>query len=604
MNSIPNPILHSLNPQQQKAVTFGNGPLLILAGAGSGKTRVITHRVAYLIQEKQTSPKNILCITFTNKAAQEMRQRLITILNQNNSPIPFAGTFHSFCARVLRIDGEKINIPKNYVIWDSADQIRAIKKIIKLKQIENSYRPSTILSTISQAKNELIPALEYPQYAHDPFQELVAEVYLGYQKRLKEANALDFDDLLLYTVKLFQEQSEILGKYQQKYQYIFVDEYQDTNHAQYLLTQLLTKRSQNLCVVGDMSQSIYSWRGADFRNVLRLQKDFPSLTTINLEQNYRSTQNILNTAYHVILRNSSHPILHLWTQKKAGDKIHLYQAQGEQDEARFIVEKAITLIANNKYQKKDFAILYRTNAQSRILEETLIHYNVAYNLIGGVRFYERREIKDVLSFLRFITNPKDTASKERIQKIGKRIFKKIVEIREKISSESPLETSTLLNSVLNESGYLSKFKENNEEDLSRLENIKELKSVAQKFPDINEFLENIALMEQEYLPQKKIFNNKSENNITLMTLHAAKGTEFPIVFITGMEEGLLPHARSLSNHQELEEERRLCYVGITRAKEKLFLTFAASRLLFGQHNHNLPSRFLADIPEELVIGNK
>jgi len=597
-----NPILDSLNPQQQEAVRFGDGPLLILAGAGSGKTRVITHRVAYLIQEKQIAPQNILCITFTNKAAQEMRQRLITILNQNNSSVPFAGTFHSFCAHVLRIDGRKINIPKNYVILDSADQIGIIKKIIKSKQIENGYRPSTILSTISQAKNELISALEYPQYAQGPFQELVAEVYLSYQKELKEANALDFDDLLSYTVKLFQEQSEILGKYQQKYQYIFVDEYQDTNHAQYLLTQLLAKRSQNLCVVGDMSQSIYSWRGADFRNVLRLQKDFSALTTLNLEQNYRSTQNILNAAYHIILRNNSHPILHLWTQKKAGDKIHLYQAQNEQEEARFIIEKILELIANYQFQKKDFAILYRTNAQSRILEETLIHYNVAYSLVGGVRFYERQEIKDVLSFLRFITNPKDTISKERIEKIGKKIFKKIAEIEEKIFLKSPLETSMLLDKVLNESGYLNKFKENNEEDLSRLENIKELKSVAQKFPDLNQFLENIALMEQEYLPQKKIFNNKNENSITLMTLHAAKGTEFPIVFIAGMEEGLLPHIRSLSNHQELEEERRLCYVGITRAKEKLFLTLAASRLLFGQYNYNLPSRFLGDIPEELIIS--
>jgi len=591
-----NPILDSLNPQQKKAVTFGNGPLLILAGAGSGKTRVITHRVAYLIQEKKINPQNILCITFTNKAAQEMRQRLITILGQSNSPIPFAGTFHSFCARVLRMDGEKINIPKNYVIWDSADQIRAIKKIIKSKQIENSYRPSTILSTISQAKNELIPALEYPQYAQGSFQELVAEIYLSYQKELKKANALDFDDLLSYTVKLFQEQSEILGKYQQKYQYIFVDEYQDTNHAQYLLTRLLTKRSQNLCVVGDTAQSIYSFRGADFRNVLRLQKDFPNLTTINLEQNYRSTQNILNTAYHIILKNSSHPILHLWTQKKAGDKIYLYQAQNEQDEAKFVTEKVITLIANKHYQKKDFAILYRTNAQSRILEETLLHYNVAYNLIGGVRFYERREIKDILSFLRFINNPQDSASLERIQKIGKKIFTQIQKIQ-KNTSPSSRQTAFLLDKIFTQTTYLNKFKKEDEESISRLENIKELKSVAQKFPDINEFLENIALMEQEYLPKEKIFNDKPHNKITLMTLHAAKGTEFPVVFITGMEEGLLPHSRSLFDHQELEEERRLCYVGITRAMKKLFL------ILFGQHNHNLPSRFLTDIPEDLLITN-
>ncbi len=596
-----NPILAPLNPQQQEAVRFGDGPLLILAGAGSGKTRVITHRVAYLIQKRKVAPGNILCITFTNKAAEEMRQRLIAILNQNNNSIPLTGTFHSFCARVLRVDGEKINIPRNYVIWDAADQLSTIKKIIKSKDIENKYSPSSILATISQAKNELISALEYPQYAQGPFQELVAEIYLNYQRALKEANALDFDDLLSYAVKLFQKQPEVLNKYQQKYQYVFVDEYQDTNHAQYLLTRLLTKRYQNLCVVGDMSQSIYSWRGADFRNVIRLQKDFPNLTTLNLEQNYRSTQNILNTAYHVISKNNSHPILHLWTQKGTGDKIHLYQAKNEQGEARFIIEKILELTANGRYQEKDCAVLYRTNAQSRVLEESLIHYNVGYNLVGGVRFYERREIKDVLSFLRFIINPQDIISRERIQKIGKRILTKIIDIKKNVTPTSLPETSVILDKVLSESGYLDKFKKDNEENLSRLENIRELRSVAQKFPDLSQFLENIALMEQEYLPKEKIFDRQPGNKITLMTLHAAKGTEFPVIFIAGMEEGLLPHSRSLFNHQDLEEERRLCYVGITRAKEKLFLTLASSRLLFGQHNHNLPSRFLADIPKDLLI---
>ena len=587
----------NLNPQQQKAVVFGDGPLLILAGAGSGKTRVIVHRVAHLIKEREVSPKAILCITFTNKAAEELKSRLGQMLPIKGRGIT-AGTFHAFCARLLRLEGENINIPKEYVIWDRADQLNAIKKIIKEKGLEKRYAPTSILNTISQAKNELVSALEYPQIAQGPFQEIVAEVYLAYQKKLKESGALDFDDLLSETVRLFQKSPETLAKYQERYRYIFIDEYQDTNHAQYLLTKLLAQKHQNLCVVGDIAQSIYSFRGADYRNILRLKKDFPQLTVINLKQNYRSTQNILDAAYHVISQTTAYPTLHLWTKKEKGDKIFLYQGQNEQDEARFITEKIISLISQGN-SPQDFAVLYRTNAQSRIIEETFLQYNLRYRLIGGVRFYERKEIKDILSFLRLITNPHDQAAQERVEKIGKRILKQVEKIREELKPPLP-PTISLLEKIFLETNYLSRFKKENEEDASRLENIKELKSVAQKLTDVNQFLENIALMEQEYLPQEKIFNQKENNKITLMTLHAAKGTEFPVVFISGLEEGLLPHSRSLLNHSELEEERRLCYVGMTRAKEKLFLTLTQSRLIFGQYNHNSPSRFLADIPEELI----
>lgn len=589
-------ILSSLNPQQQKAVLFGNGPLLVLAGAGSGKTRVLTHRVAYLVGEKKINPQNILCITFTNKAAEEMRERLQKLLPGQN--LPFAGTFHAFCVFVLRREAKAIDLSPHFVIWDETDQLAAIRKILKKKG--QDYQPSSVLSAISQAKNELIPALEYPQYARNSFQELVAEVYLAYQKELKLAQALDFDDLLAETVRLFQSYPEILGKYQEHYQYIFVDEYQDTNAAQYFLTKALASRHQNLFVVGDIAQSIYSWRGADYHNVLRLKDDFPNLTVINLEQNYRSTQNILDAAYGVISQNHSHPVLHLWTQKEKGEKICLYNGASEENEARFIAEKIIELTQKG-YQNNQMAILYRTNAQSRILEEVLLHYNLNYKLIGGVRFYERREIKDVLAFLRALVNPQDSLSWQRIEKIGKRIKGKWEKIIQEDNPSRDLETAKLVKLALEKSGYLEKLNPEKEEDLSRIENLKELISVAQSFPDIDDFLANIALMEEEYFPQGKIENQESQNPaVNLMTLHRAKGTEFPVVFITGLEEGLLPHYRAIGDPQELEEERRLCYVGLTRAQEKLFLTLASRRLLFGKKSSNPPSRFLSNIPEDLI----
>ena len=591
-----NSLLSSLNPQQQKAVLFGNGPLLVLAGAGSGKTRVLTHRVAYLIGEKKINPQNILCITFTNKAAQEMKERLQKLLPGQS--LPFAGTFHAFCVSVLRREAKAINLSPHFVIWDETDQLAAIRKILKKKG--QDYQPSSVLSAISQAKNELIPALEYPQYARNSFQELVAEVYLAYQKELKLAQALDFDDLLVETVRLFQSYPEILGKYQERYQYIFVDEYQDTNAAQYFLTKALASRHQNLFAVGDIAQSIYSWRGADYHNVLRLKDDFPNLTVINLEQNYRSTQNILDAAYGVISQNHSHPVLHLWTQKEKGEKICLYNGASEEDEARFIAEKIIELTQNG-YQNDQIAILYRTNAQSRILEEVLLRYNLNYKLIGGVRFYERREIKDALAFLRTLVNPQDSFSWQRIEKIGKRIKGKWEKFSQENKPSRKLESAKLVKLALEESGYLGKLNPEKEEDLSRIENIKELVSVAQNFPNIDDFLANIALMEEEYFPQGKLESqNGQAAAVNLMTLHRAKGTEFPVVFISGLEEGLLPHYRALNNPQELEEERRLCYVGLTRAQEKLFLTLASRRLLFGKKSCNSSSRFLTNIPEKLI----
>ncbi|KUK82629.1 MAG: ATP-dependent DNA helicase PcrA [Microgenomates bacterium 39_6] len=589
-------LLDSLNPQQQKAVQFDKGPLLILAGAGSGKTRVITYRAAYLIGQNLAKPEEILCITFTNKAAQEMKDRLGKLLSR--SSLPWAGTFHAFCARLLRLEGQIIGIPPNYLIWDRADQLSIIKKILAQKN-QQKYSPNSIINTISGAKNELVGPLDYARFAQGPFQELVAEVYLAYQKELRLSGALDFDDLLVKAVNLFDQETNILEKYQQHYRYLFVDEYQDTNRAQYQLTKALAQKHHNLCVVADASQSIYSWRGADYRNINRIQKDFPNIRVVNLEQNYRSTQNILDTAYYVISKNRSHPILNLWTKNNRGPKITVYQAQNAQDEARFIIEEII--VRKNQGQSLNgCAILYRTNAQSRILEEFLLHYNIPYQLIGGFRFYERKEIKDILAFLKIIANPKDLASTERVGKIGKKILT-IVKSLAKNKKNQSAKTIDIIDLVLKKTNYLSRFQIENEEDMSRLENIRELKSVALEFPKLDQFLENIALMEQEYFPQGKMVKQKQNNEtVTLMTLHAAKGTEFEVVFLAGFEEGLLPHSRSLFDKESLEEERRLAYVGITRAKRKLFLTHASSRLIFGQSQTNGPSRFLADIPENLI----
>lgn len=591
-------LLNDLNPDQQKAVTHTDGPVLILAGAGSGKTRVLTCRVAYLVAEKKISPHNILMVTFTNKAAKEMKNRIRALIHTKD--LPYAGTFHSLCALILRIDGKHINIPPNFVIYDDQDQIDAVKDVMKKLDISPKlYNPRAVLSTISQAKNELIPALEYPNLARGNFQETVARVYLGYQKLLLENEALDFDDLLMKTVMLFRRNPDVLGKYQEKYHYVLIDEYQDTNKAQYELTKQLSARWRNICVVGDASQSIYRWRGADFRNITNFRTDFPEVKVFNLEQNYRSTQTILNAAFGVISKNTSHPILKLWTDKKGGEYITLYEARNEQDEATFLIH----MILQSGRPFSDFAVLYRTNAQSRVLEEAFLHAGVPYTLVGGTRFYERKEIKDVLSYLRLLSNPKDTVSYNRIEKLGKGRMQKFLSFADETRKDNKLVNFTtleLLDNTLDATRYLELYDANVEEEAYRLENIKELRSVATEFPVLTEFLENVALVEQEYIPEHVKEMGENRQAVTLMTLHAAKGLEFPIVAIVGMEEGIFPHSRSLMEKDEIEEERRLCYVGITRAKEKLYLTYANRRLFFGTRTQNMISRFIADIPESAL----
>lgn len=602
---MPAKLLNDLNKSQQQAVGRTEGPVLILAGAGSGKTRVLTYRVAYLIAEKRVEPSAILCLTFTNKAANEMKERITALMSKVDSPVsrlPFAGTFHAFCAKILRVEGHRIGISPDFVIYDTQDQKEAVKLAMsKLDISEKQFHPLSVLATISQAKQILISPKDYPNFARGHFQETVARIYLYYQAILKEYQALDFDDLLSETVKLFSL-PDVLTTYQDRFRYLLVDEYQDTNQAQYSISKALAQQYRNICVVGDASQSIYAWRGADYRNIVRFRQDFNDSIVFNLEQNYRSTQTILSTAYAVISKNTSHPILKLWTANAAGAKISLYGARSEHDEALFVIKEIKRQL--NSYRFSDFAILYRTNAQSRILEEAFLHEGVPYVLVGGVRFYERKEIKDVLSYLRFLLNPKDLVSLRRVEKLGKGRLAKFLEVQKDFKERlnSNVNTLDILDNLLGRTGYLSLYNPDNPEDLMRIENIKELRSVATEFPSLTLFLENVALVEQEYYPDhpKLSANGARKDAVTLMTMHAAKGLEFPVVFLVGMEEGLFPHSRSLLDTNELEEERRLCYVGITRAKTRLYLTYADRRLFFGQRTTNVVSRFISDIPEELL----
>lgn len=603
-------ILTNLNPPQQEAVTYDQGPLLILAGAGSGKTRVLTHRAAWLIKQKGIAPENILLVTFTNKAAAEMRERIQKLLG--SSATPLAATFHSFCARVLRREGKHLGLSPSFVIYDSSDTHDALKAI--LTPLGLATRANSFANGISAAKNEMLTPDEYADIAYGHWQTQVAQVYASYQKYLQEADAVDFDDLLLCTVKLFQEFPEVAAKYQEQYRYVLVDEWQDTNGAQYQLTKLLSAKHKNLTAVGDASQSIYSWRGANHKNLDNLMQDFPEIKVINLEQNYRSTQTILDSAYNVIARNKTHPILKLWTANGAGEKIDIFQGNNEMEEAQFVVSKIQELTgyglrttarktvdsSQSTVDFKDFAVLYRTNAQSRVIEEALLHAGISYVLVGGTRFYERREIKDVLCYLRLLANPKDKVSAKRADKIGKNRLKKFTELRDKLEDLMSITTLDLLDRVLDATSYLGLYNAEDEEDRARLENIKELRSVAAEFSELNEFLEQIALVESSQNNKGTLsFSFANPGAVTLMTAHSAKGLEFSIVFIVGLEEGIFPHARSLEMESELEEERRLMYVGMTRAKKKLYLTFCSRRMLFGQRTNNLPSRFLMDIPKEL-----
>ena len=598
-----NDFLKELNKEQLAAVMQRNGPMIILAGAGSGKTRVLTYKVIYLM-EQGIDPNNILMVTFTNKAASEMKERMQKFFNQEGkAELPTIATFHSLCAKILRIDGEKIGVPKNFLIYDSQDQKDAIKQTFEILGISaKEYKPSSILNTISGAKNELISESEYPQMARGHFQEVAAKVYMVYQKTLKEYGALDFDDLILKTVELFRKDPETLKKYQNKFMYVLVDEYQDTNHAQYLLTKLLSQRWNNICVVGDFSQSIYSFRGADFLNLAKFKDDFKDVKSFSLSQNYRSTQKILDAASSVISKNNGHPVLKLWTENETGEEIIVRELLNEQKEGEFIVDQILKLkYENSDLKNYDFCILYRTNAQSRSIEEIFINHSIPYILIGGTKFYERKEIKDVLAYLKVLANPKDKVSLRRIEKLGKGRFAKFLNFQENFTQDKP--TLELLDNVIKATDYLTLYDEKDEEDQQRLENIKELRSVAVTFAEINQFLENVSLVEQENMPDHIKEEKGKKNAINLMTLHAAKGLEFKVIFMVGMEEGLFPHSRSMMDKNELEEERRLCYVGMTRAREKLFLTYARKRLIFGQKTTNIVSRFILELPEGTLERN-
>lgn len=611
-------ILKALNEQQIEAVKHIQGPALVVAGPGSGKTRVLTHRIAWLIVAEGIAEQNILCVTFTNKAAAEIKERVESTLGKLGKPttkLPWSGTFHSISSRILRRDGKALGIPASYVIYDTDDQLSLIKQIIKNFGINTKQvNPKAVLGTISNAKSELIGPNSYANYAQGLFQKTVAKIYPEYQKRLRKNDALDFDDLLVETVRLFSEHPEILDRYQRIFEYILIDEYQDTNKAQYVLTKLLAEKHKNIFVVGDMAQAIYSFRGADYRNILNFQRDYADAKVYNLEQNYRSTQTILSAATSMIKNNSTHIPLDLWTDRKNEEKITMYTGLNEIDEANFVMGHIAEAINKGK-EYYEVAILYRTNAQSRTIEEALIKNNIPYKIVGGFRFYSRKEIKDIVAYLKIIHNPKDTVSWNRIvnvppRGIGKKTVERLAEndwdlddIQRKTGlpiskwqlQKETLSTDELLDEILYETKYIEWLNDGSEENLSRIENINELRSVAQSFTNLEDFLENVALIESTDKP-----SNDNVNAVTLMTIHASKGLEFPLVFVVGMEEGLFPHSRSLMELSELEEERRLAYVAITRAKDNVVLTNARARLYFGRTENNPASRFINEIPEDLI----
>jgi DNA helicase-2/ATP-dependent DNA helicase PcrA len=583
-------VFNSLNEEQKKAVQLIKGPSVILAGAGSGKTRVLIHKVLNLILNQSVYPGKIVMITFTNKAASEMKERIAKFSEDlGQIRLGFVGTFHSFCCLILRRDGEVIGLDSDFVIYDDDDQKSIVKKI--LKDLHTKYSPAYFLNRISEAKNQLINSDNYlDNFAFNNASE-VAEVYEKYQKQLKKNKAVDFDDLLMKTVELFQENKEILEKYQERYQHLMVDEFQDTNFAQYLLTKLLAKKYRNLTVVGDFAQSIYSWRGAEIKNLEKVSEDFPEAEVINLRTNYRSTQNILDYAYDVISKNQLHPVLLLKTDNDTGDEITFFEAKNEQEEAIYIAQNINRSL--EKYDMADIAVLYRTNAQSRVIEEAFLHFSIPYKLIGGTRFYARKEIKDVLSYLRLFVNPDDSTAVDRIKKLGKRRWDKYRNLHAEITSQvKELSTIDIMEKVFTATGYLDMYNKDVNEDYARLENIRELKSVANKFNNIVEFLQQVALVESEYSEGEKSSTKNNEEGVRLMTLHQAKGLEFAQVFIAGLEEGLLPHSRSIDDIFMLEEERRLFYVGITRAKQNLHLTYTKSRYIFGRKTFAMKSQFI------------
>jgi DNA helicase II / ATP-dependent DNA helicase PcrA len=638
-------LLNGLNDMQKEAVKATDGPLLIMAGAGSGKTSVLTRRIAYLMVEKGVAPWNILAITFTNKAAREMKERIGKLLGPGADDI-WISTFHSMCVRILRRDIDRIGISRNFSILDTTDQLSVIKSILKERNIDpKKFDPRSILGSISGAKNELITPDEFEKTAGGMYEQVASDVYKDYQKKLLKNQSLDFDDLIMTTIQLFQRVPEVLEFYQRKFQFIHVDEYQDTNKAQYLLVKMLASRFQNLCVVGDSDQSIYRWRGADIANILSFEKDYPTASVILLEQNYRSTQRILEAANGVIKNNMNRKAKNLWTQNDEGQKINYYRADSESAEGQFVAGKINQLVSSEGRKLSDFAILYRTNAQSRVIEEILLKSNINYTIVGGIKFYDRKEIKDILAYLRLIANPDDDISLTRVINTPKRgvgatsvdkiaqyaldndlslfgaieqiefagvsgrVVSAMVDFRELVRNlanmQDYLSVTELAEEVIEKTGYREMLKtEKTIEAQSRLENIDEFLSVTQNFEKNSEdkslvaFLTDLALVAD--IDKLDEDEEASKEAVVLMTLHSAKGLEFPVVFLMGVEEGVFPHSRSLMEEAEMEEERRLAYVGITRAEKELYITNAKMRTLFGRTSMNPESRFISEIPSELL----
>ena len=634
-------LLESLNPTQLDAVKHTEGPLLILAGAGSGKTRVLTHRVAYILEQGLAAPEEILAITFTNKAAGEMKDRVALLVGPDSRKM-WVSTFHAFCARILRVHAEKLGYRREFTIYDGGDQVRLVKRcIIELDKDPKRFNPRSFQAQISAAKNVLMTPDDYLRSTEGYIAENIAEVYDLYQKRLYENNAMDFDDLIMQAVALLEIFPEVRERYQRRFKYIHVDEYQDTNHAQYRLVNILAAAHRNLCVVGDDDQSVYSWRGADIRNILEFERDYPEARVVKLEQNYRSTQTILDAANAVVANNASRKPKELWTAGHQGERIRVYTAVDEYAEARFVVSEIHRLVGSGA-SPRDVAVFYRTNAQSRALEDVLVREGVPYQIVGGVRFYERAEIKDAMAYLSVISNPADAGALERIINVPKRglgatsvarlqeharrngisLYEALAEadvvdlmgaarkacraVRDLFEgwrvAAREVSSVELIGAVLDESGYRAELEaENTVEAESRLENLEELINAAREYerfdpePTLEGFLQEQAL----YSDQDTLSTEGGQ--VALMTLHNAKGLEFDHVFVVGMEEGTFPHARSL-DEQNLEEERRLCYVGITRARETLTLSYAKLRSNWGEREYQMPSRFLSEIPETLKAG--
>lgn len=630
-----NEILKDLNPAQRQAVQAVAGPLLILAGAGSGKTKTLTHRIAYIIQNDLAKPNQIMAVTFTNKAAGEMRQRLASLLGKNNDRgfMPWMGTFHSIAVRLLRIYGDAINIDRNFVILDETDRLSIIKAVMKNLGInDKSYKPRTMQSYISNAKNAGLSPEQYDATTKTPMQQVAAQIYFLYEKERRAQKGLDFDDLLLETWRLLSEKSDIRKRLQEQFKYILIDEYQDTNKVQYKIVKLLLNKEQNICAVGDDWQSIYSWRGADFTNILRFEQDFRGAEVIKLEQNYRSTNAILNAAHNVICKNQKRTDKKLWTKKSAGTPVRIKETRNEFNEAEFVINEINQAVSLGYFSLNDFAILYRTNAQSRVFEQMLNRYGMNYQIIGGLRFYDRAEIKDITAYLRLIYQPYDLVSFKRIANVPRRSLgevslSKFIEFHitnqtdlieslvsaDKCSSLTPRASQAfiklgndlkdlrelaltaspdiLIQKIIETFNYDDYINDGTEVGETKLKNIGELINMAKDFADLGSFLEEVGLISGA---------DKADDgsSVSLMTVHAAKGLEFPVVFMVGMEDGIFPSSRSEIELDKSEEERRLCYVGMTRAKEELTLTFADSRMLHGEVRHSLPSRFLSDIDEE------